>query len=144
MLHSLKKVHIYNTCFTSRTLGSQELLVGLNSSFCWKFIKITIWSDCNFFRNSLLGLFISKEKSTEILELLWLDYELLNTKESTVIILIFGQIGLDKQCRPRSDLLEEQSDQFTNQGLHCLLFHLLLFDDIVGNTLVWAFCLNFR
>ena len=31
-----------------------------------------------------------------------------------------GQIGLDKQCRPRSD-----------QGLHCLLFHLYrLFDKI--------------
>ena len=50
---------------------------------------------------------------------------------ATVIILIIRQINLGKQWRPRSDcssrlLLEEQSDQ----GLHCLLFHLDLFDKI--------------
>ena len=35
-------------------------------------------------------------------------------------------------------LLEEQSDQ----GLHCLLFHLLHFEEIY--TKVWSFSLNFR
>ena len=46
----------------------------------------------------------------------------------TVMILSFQTKGLGKQCRPRSDcmLLEGQSDL----GLHCLLFHLHLFDKI--------------
>ena len=50
------------------------------------------------------------------------------------MILSFGQIGLCKQCRPRSDccsqirlLLNEQSDQ----GLHCLPFCLHLLDSLL-------------
>ena len=38
-------------------------------------------------------------------------------------------------------LLQEQSDQ----GLHCLLFHLHLFDEIpLTHPSVWPLCLNFR
>ena len=33
------------------------------------------------------------------------------------------QIGLDKQCRPRTLLIEDK-------GLHCLLFHLHHFDKV--------------
>ena len=55
----------------------------------------------------------------------------------TVMILSFGQIGLGKQCRPRSDLLLEEQSVL---GLHYLLFPLHHFDKITKGlaSLNWA------
>ena len=58
---------------------------------------------------------------------------------NTVMTLIFrtDRSGQTVQTQIRL-LLEEQSDQ----GLHCLLFHLHYFDKIPFK--VWPLCLNFR